>query len=85
MGTKEKPGVFDCYENALPDEPMFILLGRDQTAPELIEAWAARRIYDMAVGKKPQSDMAMVEEAQACAKAMRAWRKQHHPNDWQKK
>lgn len=31
MGTKNNPGEFDCYANAAPDEPMFILLGRDQT------------------------------------------------------
>lgn len=29
MGTKSNPTQFDCYANALPDEPMFILLARD--------------------------------------------------------
>jgi hypothetical protein len=28
MGTKNVPGKFDCYANALPDEPTFVLLGR---------------------------------------------------------
>lgn len=74
MGTKNNPGKFDCYANALPDEPMFVLLGRDPSAPELIEGWAGQRIYDIAVGRRPPSDMAMVEEAQDCAKAMRSWR-----------
>lgn len=23
MGSKTNPGQFDCYANALPDEPMF--------------------------------------------------------------
>lgn len=75
MGSKNKPGDFDCYGNALPDEPMFILLARDPRAPDLVEAWAGARIYDIATGKRPQGDMAMVEEAQQCAKNMRSWRK----------
>ncbi len=83
MGTKNKPGEFDCYANALPDEPMFILLARDASAPELVEGWAAGRIYAIATGKKPQSDMAMVEEAQECAKAMRVWRADPK-NEWRK-
>ena len=74
MGSKNEPGQYDCYANAMPDEPMFVLLARDPAAPELVEAWANGRLYDMAVGKRPQSDMAMVEEAQDCAKKMRAWR-----------
>ena len=32
MATKNNPGKFDCYTNAEPDEPMFILLGRDPVA-----------------------------------------------------
>ena len=28
---KENPGRFDCYANALPDEPMFVLLARENT------------------------------------------------------
>ncbi len=83
MGSKNEPGEFDCYANALPDEPMFILLARDASAPDLVDAWALGRIYDIATGKKPQSDMKMVEEAQQCAKNMRAWRMQN-PGAWRK-
>lgn len=36
MGTKNNPGTFDCYANAAPDEPMFVLLGRDKHAPLLV-------------------------------------------------
>ena len=43
MATKNNPGQFDCYENAAPDEPMFILLARDPVAPALVEAWRALR------------------------------------------
>lgn len=74
MGTKNNPGSFDCYTNADPDEPMFVLLGRDRSAPELVEAWADRREARIVAGEAPESDRAKVAEARDCAKAMRAWR-----------
>ena len=37
MGTKNNPGQFDCYRNAEPDEPMFVLLARDERAPQQTE------------------------------------------------
>lgn len=36
MGTKNRPGTFDCYAAAGPDEPLFVLLGRDPVAPLLV-------------------------------------------------
>lgn len=74
MGTKNRPGDYDCYANALPDEPMFILLARDRSAPEAVRAWAYDRQQAVNRGAKPVSDMAMVAEARACADAMEAWR-----------
>ena len=74
MGTKAKPGKFDCYANALPDEPMFILLARDPGAAFAVEMWADRRENAINIGIKPKSDMAMVKEARDCARIMRAWR-----------
>jgi hypothetical protein len=44
LGTKLKPGKFDCYEKAEPDEPMFTLLARDPTAPLLIRIWAMMQV-----------------------------------------
>lgn len=43
MGTKNNPGKFDCYANADPDEPMFVLLARDPLASDLVLLWAERR------------------------------------------
>jgi hypothetical protein len=43
MGSKNNPGKFDCYEAAHPDEPMFVLLGRDESAPYLVRLWAEIR------------------------------------------
>lgn len=67
MGTKNNPGSFDCYTNAAPDEPMFVLLGRDKHAPQLVELWARQR-------SEENEDPAKVGEALKCAKAMRRWR-----------
>lgn len=67
MGTKNNPGAFDCYANAHPDEPMFVLLGRDKHAAGLIRLWAIFRARD-------GEDDAKVQEALACARAVEAWR-----------
>lgn len=66
MGTKNNPGKFDCYANAEPDEPMFVLLGRDKHAPALVTLWAAMRDAD-------GEDEAKVHEAIECALAMAAY------------
>lgn len=70
MGTKNNPGQFDCYQNAEPDEPMFILLGRDKHAPTLVWLWASLRELD---GEDP----AKVKEARECAAAMMGWAHDH--------
>ena len=67
MGTKNSPGKFDCYANADPDEPMFVLLARDKHAPALVEMWAAMREID-------GEDHAKIKEARDCAEAMRQYR-----------
>jgi hypothetical protein len=67
MGTKNNPGKFDCYANAAPDEPMFVLLARDPLAPILVELWASLRAH--AAGNPSK-----VAEARECAAAMREYR-----------
>jgi hypothetical protein len=67
MGTKNKPGKFDCYENAEPDEPMFILLARDPLASILVDLWAQMRALT-------RGDSPKVLEAIECASAMRWWK-----------
>lgn len=70
MGTKNNPGDFDCYANAEPDEPMFVLLARDKHAPTLVWLWATLRELD---GEDP----AKVREARECADAMILWAAEH--------
>jgi hypothetical protein len=77
MGTKNAPGDFDCYANAEPDEPMFILLGRDPMAPYIVELWAQYR-------ETNGEDPAKVQEARNCANQMRAWLSSLSKKEWQR-
>ena len=67
MGTKQHPGQFDCYSRAEPDEPMFVLLGRDPSTPLLVETWAVLRdiMHD--------DDVLKIAEARDCAQACYQW------------
>ena len=66
MGTKNNPGKYDCYANAHPDEPMFVLLGRDPWAASLVRLWAeAREMRDKSDPK--------AAEARECADDMIMW------------
>lgn len=67
MSTKECPGDFDFYRKARGDEPIFVMLGRDKHAPQLVELWA--RIRDE-VGDDPEQ----VNDARKCANDMRKYR-----------
>jgi len=67
MGTKNNPGEFDCYANAEPDEPMFILLARDPFAPLVVQYWAMLRRQ---AGKTSPEKL---NEAEQCAESMAKW------------
>lgn len=47
MGTKNNPGKFDCFAKAEPDEPVFVLLGRDPQAAHLVSIWSKIRAADI--------------------------------------
>lgn len=93
MGTKNNPGKFDCYENAKPDEPMFVLLARDDLAPHLTRLWAACKRADSIVMKSVMGELASAvgqreidgktiksakaNEAVFCATSMEMWKKKN--------
>jgi hypothetical protein len=77
MATKANPGKFDCYKNALPDEPMFILLARDPDFARLVNEWADRRQADIQCGERPMTDREIVYEARECAEAGERWRRKN--------
>lgn len=74
MSTKNNPGDFDCYANAAPDEPMFILLARDRDAALLVRMWALMREMAVEMGAKPVEDRRQVAEARQCAYEMDRYR-----------
>lgn len=95
MGTKQRPGTFDCYHAADEDEPMFVLLARDELAPERVEEWARRRFeklaaehgnvrlperYDGPHKDRITQQLRKIAEALQCANNMREWRKKNRPD-----
>lgn len=68
MATKNKPGDYDCYANADPDEPMFVLLGRDATASFVVRYWAKLR-----EALNPGDDEKQLEEARELSHEMQRW------------
>ena len=70
MGSKSNPGKFDCWAKAEPDEPMFVLLGRDPAAWVVVNFWVALRRELGEGGEK-------LAEAVDCARAMQRWASEH--------
>jgi hypothetical protein len=88
MGTKTEPGDYDCYAKLEPDEPYFLLRGKDPVAPYLTMMWAASRngdwsgmldlVESMRLSKDVNARVSTDEnpklaEANSCARTMRAW------------
>jgi hypothetical protein len=76
MGTKNDPGKFDCYASAEPDEPVFVLLGRDPAAALAITFWCAVREHLRDKGVADISDE-KIDEALAHEDAMYKWAEAH--------
>lgn len=77
MGTKLQELRNGCFAAAMDDEPMFVLLGRDPSAPDNVRAWADEREAAINAGRKPHEDRRKVDEARATADAMEAWREEN--------
>jgi len=67
MGTKNNPAPNDCYARAEPDEPMFVLLGRDVTASLVVAFWHELR------KELGETEPAVLAEALQCSEAMKQW------------
>lgn len=81
MGIKKEELKNGCFARAMEDEPMFVLLARDASAPDLAREWARRREFAIDNGDKPEEDRVVVAEARACADAMVQWR-QDNDGSW---
>ena len=81
MGTKNKPGEFDCHGKAYDDEPTFTLRAKDPIAAELVRLWARHRNYHFFCTPTPlegtaaEREKAKHAEALECADAMERWRR----------
>lgn len=72
MSTKQNPGAFNCYKAALPDEPIFVVLGRDPAGPATLDKWCHERII---LGKNASADdRNRLREAINQAAEMAEWR-----------
>jgi hypothetical protein len=71
MGTKNNPSRYDCMKAAEPDEPYFVLLGRDRDAAALVREWAMKRSAEGESGDK-------VMEALSTAAAMEKFAMEYH-------
>lgn len=85
MGTKTDPGEFDCYDRAEDDEPIFVLLARDEDAAALVHEWAKRRHARLIerygyTAAWPEGEAQQIVEAQSCAETMTRWRHEHRPD-----
>jgi hypothetical protein len=74
MGTKLQELRDGCFANAMDDEPMFVLLARDPSAPAKVRDWADQRKQEIEKGQRPRSDMLKVADARQCADDMEMWR-----------
>lgn len=67
----EEKRADSCFNRALPDEWMFVLLGRDAAAPAAIRAWCVERVN---LGRNHPGD-AQILEALSVANNMEASRR----------
>jgi hypothetical protein len=58
LRSQELSDPRSCFNRARPDEPLFVLLGRDKAAPAAIRAWALERIR---IGKNEPEDPQIID------------------------
>jgi len=77
INTLETPGEFDALSTLRPDEPYFLLIGRDRLAPGLVLQWAdARRKLALAEGRAElEHDLRKCTEAEMIAWGMQEYKK----------
>jgi hypothetical protein len=64
-----------CLGRSAPDEPVFVLVGRDLLAADSVRDWADRlEVRSKALGELTGARQAKIADARATAKAMDAWR-----------
>jgi hypothetical protein len=74
MGSKAQPGAFDCYAKLEPNEPYFLIMGRDPMGQQLVEMWALGAEMRLSLGaldaEAVLNKKAQIAEARRCAAYM---------------
>jgi len=77
MGTKQQPSQYDCLSKLLPDEPNFLLLGRDKCAPVAVWLWAVLREIHADEKPDPDKEREQALEARNIVLDMFNWQEAH--------
>ena len=64
---------YDCLAKLEPNEPCFVLIGRDRASPATIKIWATLWLQEIGLGLRPESDRPQVSEALKIARDMEIW------------
>jgi hypothetical protein len=79
--TNELEQPASCLNHSAPDEPLFVLCARDESAPDVVRAWAV--MYRCKCGgwdKMTERQRAKYGEAVALSHIMSAWRAENVEN-----
>jgi hypothetical protein len=90
ISTLETPGEFDVLTSLRPNEPYFVLVGRDKLAPPQVLSWAMnnreRALKDYGAGNITQAkldeELRKSTQAEEIAWAMQEYKK-GHPTGWE--
>lgn len=74
--TEEISDPNSCFNRALPEEPMFVLLGRDASAPDVLRRWASDRVER---GKNQAGDQQIVKALKLAEEMERYLADKHSP------
>lgn len=76
--AKRRPRQSAYLAKAEPDEPVFVLLGRDRASAVSIKLWSHLWLAEIGMGLRPESDRAQVSEALKLATEMEIWNREYH-------
>lgn len=73
MARRRRSIEYDCLSKLEPDEPCFVLIGRDRAAPASIKVWATLWLQEISLKLRPETDRAQVTQALKIARDMEIW------------
>jgi hypothetical protein len=71
--TRRRKVEYDCLAKLEPDEPCFVLIGRDRASAAVIKIWATLWLQEIGLGLRPEEDRAQVSQALKIARDMEIW------------